>query len=79
MKVAVSIPDPVFAQAEALAKTMKVSRSKVYARALGEFIATHADNGVTEAMNAAIDAVGDNTPDPFVRAAGRRIFESIEW
>jgi metal-responsive CopG/Arc/MetJ family transcriptional regulator len=35
MKVAVSIPDDVFAEAEALAKRMKSSRSEIYSRALG--------------------------------------------
>jgi hypothetical protein len=40
MKVAVSIPDDVFAEAEALAKRMKSSRSEIYSGALGEFIDT---------------------------------------
>ena len=78
MKVAVSIPDPVFAEAEALAGRLKLSRSKVYARALNEFVANHAPDGITEAMNAVVDAQGQQ-PDPFVREAGRRIFKSIEW
>jgi hypothetical protein len=42
MKVAVSIPGPVFADAERLAKRLKASRSEVYARALKAFVANHA-------------------------------------
>jgi hypothetical protein len=38
MKVAVSIPDPVFADAELLAKSLGITRSEIYAKTLGEFI-----------------------------------------
>jgi metal-responsive CopG/Arc/MetJ family transcriptional regulator len=79
MKIAVSIPEPVFTQAETLAKLMNVSRSKIYTRALGEFIANHADSEVTAAMNAAIEAVGCESADQFTREAGRRVFETVEW
>ena len=48
MKVAVSIPDPIFMEAEAVARRLKLSRSKVYARALGEFVANHAPDRTTE-------------------------------
>jgi hypothetical protein len=78
MKVAVSIPDPVFAEAEILAKQLKLSRSKVYARALGEFVANHAPDRITEMADAAADALGGET-DPFVREAGRRILKQVEW
>lgn len=78
MKVAVSIPDAVFAEAEALAKQLKLSRSGVYARALGEFVANHSGDRVTDAMNAAVDIASD-APRPFNREAARRIFAQTEW
>ena len=81
MKVAVSIPDPIFAEAETLAKRLKLSRSGVYARALDAFVASHADAGtstVTEAMNMAVDAAGD-VSDAFTREAARRVFAQTEW
>ena len=59
MKVAVSIPDAVFSEAEDLAKRLKASRSEIYSRALGEFLARHAPDRVTETMNDAIAAVGE--------------------
>ena len=80
MKVAVSIPDPIFAEAEALAKRLNISRSKLFARALDTFLSKHSPEAMTAAINAAIDAVGeDHEPDPFVREAGRRIFSKSEW
>lgn len=78
MKVAVSIPDDVFDEAEQLVAQLKTSRSEVYARALAEFVDAHTPDRVTEAMNEVIEAVGD-APDPFVRAAQRQVFDRVEW
>jgi metal-responsive CopG/Arc/MetJ family transcriptional regulator len=78
MKVAVSIPDPVFAEAELLAKRLNTSRSEIYARALDAFVGTHAPDRVTQAMNEVVDAVG-GAPDEFARAAARRVLDRVEW
>lgn len=78
MKVAVSIPDRVFAEAERLAAQLKTSRSALYARALAAFVASHSDDRVTEEMNSVIDAVGESA-DPSSRAAARRVFERVQW
>jgi metal-responsive CopG/Arc/MetJ family transcriptional regulator len=78
MKVAVSIPDSVFAEAETLVKRFKTSRSELYSRALHAFIGQHAPDQVTETMNAVVDAIGDE-PDPFTKEAARRTLASTEW
>jgi metal-responsive CopG/Arc/MetJ family transcriptional regulator len=78
MKVAVSIPDPVFAQGEALAKRMKLSRSKLYAKALDAFVADHVNSALTAQINAALDKIG-NEPDPFVAEAARQTLKRVEW
>jgi metal-responsive CopG/Arc/MetJ family transcriptional regulator len=78
MKVAVSIPDDVFAEAEALAKRMKSSRSEIYSRALGEFIGHHAPDRVTDLINEVVDIVGDDH-DAFVVAAARRALKKVDW
>ena len=78
MKVAVSIPDDVFAEAEALAKRLKSSRSEIYSRALGEFIGTHAPDRVTERMNDVVRDV-DIEPDAFSVSAARQILTKTEW
>lgn len=78
MKVAVSIPDRIFEEADRLATHLKTSRSKLYARALAAFVGNHAENEVTERMNAVVDATGAS-PDRFGRAAARRVFDRVEW
>ena len=78
MKVAVSIPDPVFAQGEALAKRMKLSRSKLYAKALDAFVADNVNDALTAQINAALDKIG-NEPDPFVMEAARQTLKRVEW
>jgi metal-responsive CopG/Arc/MetJ family transcriptional regulator len=78
MKVAVSIPDEVFAETEALAKQLNASRSEVYSRALSEFLGRHAPDRVTEQMNEVIAAVGEQT-DRFSRRAAQRVFRRVEW
>jgi metal-responsive CopG/Arc/MetJ family transcriptional regulator len=78
MKVAVSIPDEIFAETEHLAKHLNASRSELYSRALGEFLGRHAPDRVTEAMNEVIAALGD-TSDAFSRRAARRVLRKVEW
>jgi metal-responsive CopG/Arc/MetJ family transcriptional regulator len=78
MKVAVSIPDDIFAEAEALAKRLKTSRSDIFSRALGEFIGHHAPDRVTDLMNDVIREVGEE-PDAFRVAASRRVLKNSEW
>ncbi len=78
MKVAVSIPDDVFDRAEACARRAGKSRSEVYARALREYVGRHAPDEVTEAMDRACEAVGDEA-DGFSKAAARRVLARSEW
>lgn len=77
MKTAVSVPDEVFAQAERLARRMKKSRSELFSNALSEYVARHAHDHVTETMNEVCAEIGE--PDPFVKAASRRVLERTEW
>jgi metal-responsive CopG/Arc/MetJ family transcriptional regulator len=78
MKTAISLPDEVFRAAEAHARRTKKSRSQLYADAIAEYLARHAPEEVTEAMNKAVAKVGEPT-DPFVSEAARRILERSEW
>ena len=78
MKTAVSIPDAVFEGAERLARRTKKSRSRLYGDALKEYLARHAPDEVTQAMNRACAEVGA-ARDPFVSAVARRILERSEW
>ena len=80
MKVAVSIPDPVFAEAEALAKRMKLSRSKLYARALDAFVAKNSAEELTKIANALADELNADEGMALVRqAAARNVLRNTEW
>ena len=78
MKTAVSILDEVFQGAERLARRTRKTRSRLYVDALKEYLARHAPDEVTEAMNRACAEVGE-TRDPFVSTAARRTLERNEW
>ena len=51
MKTAVSVPDDVFRQAEAVARRLRVSRSKLYTTAISEFLDRQQTGAVTERLN----------------------------
>jgi len=65
-------------EADVHQKRLKSSRSKLYSRALGEFLRRHAPDRVTEAMDEVIAAVGDAT-DAFSRRAARQVLRKVEW
>jgi metal-responsive CopG/Arc/MetJ family transcriptional regulator len=78
MKTAVSIPDEVFEKAERFARKAGRSRSDVFSAALAEYIARHAADEVTEAMNR-VCAELDQTDAGFAGAAARRVLRASEW
>ena len=78
MKTAISIPDDVFEEAERLAAELQTSRSQLYSRALLEFVARHAPDRLTEAMNRVVDEVGPEV-DEFSQRAAYRVLERVEW
>lgn len=51
MKVAVSIPDPVFEAAERLAKQRRVPRSQLFAEALQDYLSRCGAETVTAKLN----------------------------
>ncbi|MFC5581047.1 CopG family transcriptional regulator [Rhodanobacter terrae] len=57
MKVAISLPDPVFSAAEKLAHRLRVSRSQLYAEAIEEYLGKRQDSMVTEQLNAVYTTV----------------------
>lgn len=83
MKTAVSIPDPIFEEAERLAQRVKRSRSEIYSRALADYLARHSGDRVTEAMDRTVDALeadaGNTGADGFVAAASHKILQRSEW
>lgn len=54
MKVAVSVPDPLFRDAEAVSRRLRVPRSQLYARALEAFVRNHSGEDVTARLDAVV-------------------------
>ncbi len=81
MKTAVSIPDEVFQGAEQLARRTKKSRSQLFSDAVREYVARHAPDAVTDAMDEVCAQLGrpNNRSDEFVSSAARRVLERTEW
>jgi predicted transcriptional regulator len=81
MKTAISIPDDVFADAERLARATKKSRSQLYSQAVREYVARHAADQVTEALDAVCEAEDHGTPleHDFTAAAARRTLRRSQW
>lgn len=73
MKVAVSIPEDVFDSAESLGKRLGVSRSRLYATALAEFIAKHQGRKITERLNSVYADQESRLEKPLRRLQGRSI------
>jgi hypothetical protein len=70
MKIAVSIPDPLFEAAEQLARRRKLSRSQLYATALEQLLAAEDDSEIT----ARLDAVySSSSSAPREERATRRV------
>jgi metal-responsive CopG/Arc/MetJ family transcriptional regulator len=79
MKTAISLPDKLFQAAEQYAERTRKSRSQIFAAAMAEYLARHAPDEVTEAMNQALERLGEPEPDPFLGAVARTALERSEW
>jgi len=55
-----------------------MTRSGLYSSAVREYLARHAPDEVTAAMDRVCEAVGDYR-DPFTATAARRTLEQTEW
>lgn len=78
MKTAVSIPDDVFEGAERLARRTKKSRSQLFSEAVKEYLARHAPEHVTDAMDRVCAELGQ-PEDKFVSSAAYRVLKRSEW
>ena len=68
VKVAVSIPDPLFRRAERLARRRKMSRSQLYAVALEQLVDLEDDDRITRRLDA-VYGTQDSRPDAGLLAA----------
>jgi hypothetical protein len=73
MKTAVSLPDPVFEAAEALAKRLRMSRSELYATAIARFVGEHHGRGVTALLDRVYGEGAGASVDPVLAELQRRV------
>jgi metal-responsive CopG/Arc/MetJ family transcriptional regulator len=71
VKIAISVPDPVFRRAEQAARRMRVPRSQFYSRAVEAYLRQAAIEDLTERLNA-VYADEPAELDPFLTAAARQ-------
>lgn len=78
MKVAISLPDPVFRAAERLARRLKKSRSELYADAIAAYVGARG----AKALTAKLDAVYGNDSsglDPALKHAQLERLSREAW
>ncbi|MDO9453950.1 MAG: hypothetical protein Q7J29_13950 [Stagnimonas sp.] len=78
MKVAISVPDTIFHEAEMLASALNKSRSQLYAEALAGFVRTHSAHNITQRINA-VCARESTRLDPAFAAAQFRVLSRETW
>jgi predicted transcriptional regulator len=79
MKTAVSVPNDLFDKVDQLARRSHRSRSEVYSAALREYVARHAPDEITEALDRVVAEAGETGTDQLSAAAAVRTLESSEW
>jgi metal-responsive CopG/Arc/MetJ family transcriptional regulator len=81
MKTAISIPDPLFKEAEAAAKDLGLSRSKLIQTALEEFLKRRRDEEVTASINRYIEKHGSelSKEDEILLNHARQMMRKVEW
>jgi metal-responsive CopG/Arc/MetJ family transcriptional regulator len=78
MKVAVSIPDPIFQQAERVSRRMRVPRSQLYARALEAYVREHSGEEITQRLNEVYANVSSSL-EPAVEAVSLEVLRREKW
>jgi hypothetical protein len=78
MKVAVSVPDPVFHAAERVSRRMRMSRSRLYATAVEAFVRQHSEEDVTEQLDR-VYSKSSSQIDPALEAASLQVLRRERW
>jgi len=78
MKTAISIPDPLFKAGERAAKRQKISRSRLYAKALASYLRSQGNKEIREALDA-VYATESSELDPALAAAAYHILSKEKW
>lgn len=77
MRTTISVPDELFESADALAERLDVSRSRLYAAAVADYVAKHRHADTTDRLDA-VYTEEEAGVDPAIRSAHRRSVTG-EW
>jgi metal-responsive CopG/Arc/MetJ family transcriptional regulator len=78
MKTAISLPDDLFKAAESLAGRLGVSRSRLYATALEDYIARHQARRVSERLDA-VYSVENSNLDQSLSEVQSKVLKRSAW
>jgi predicted transcriptional regulator len=80
MKTAISLPDPLFEEADRLARQLGKSRSQLYAEAVREYLERHRDEHITRRLNEIYDAEPELAKlDPVLDALQLEVLRKEKW
>lgn len=79
MKTAISIPDPVFKNAERLAKRLGLSRSELYVRAISNYVEEHNGQKVTDLLNEIYGNMESQDLEKGFKRAQMKSIDKEEW
>jgi metal-responsive CopG/Arc/MetJ family transcriptional regulator len=78
VKTAISIPDPLFKEAERLTRRLRIPRSQLYARALEAYLQRQRSKGIKEALDE-VYGTESSELDPDLAAAAYHILAKEKW
>jgi predicted transcriptional regulator len=78
VKTAVSLPDDLFHRAEVIAKRLRLSRSKLYAQALEDFLARSTSESVTNQLNTVYSEARAEV-DPGLQCTQAKVLQQAAW
>lgn len=78
MKTAISIPDELFQEADALAARLGKTRSQVYREALTEYLSRRDPHAVTARLDDVVSDIGE-AADGWSSSAAAAALERSEW
>jgi hypothetical protein len=78
VKVAVSVPDATFESAERVARRMRMSRSRLYAKAVEAYVRQHSGEDITERLD---KVYAEQSPalDPVLETAALEVLRREKW
>ncbi len=78
MKTAISVPDPLFEEAERLSKRLRIPRSQLYAKALKEYVERQRSKRIREALDEVYSTESSELDPVIARLQGEALGRE-EW